>query len=78
MRRESHVRICERLGAKFPGPTRRRVRLVAMADYDLIRRSIGSAASGLEHIEQPVRAKNGIEPRFGNFLAGVARRKLLG
>jgi hypothetical protein len=49
-----------------------------MADYDLIRRSIGSAASGLEHIEQPVRAKNGIEPRFGNFLAGVARRKLLG
>jgi len=24
MRRESHVRICERLGVKFPGPTRRR------------------------------------------------------
>src|SRR6516164_4620313 len=23
MRRESHVRICERLGVKFPGPTRR-------------------------------------------------------
>jgi hypothetical protein len=22
MRRESHVRICERLGVKFPGPTR--------------------------------------------------------
>jgi len=24
MRRESHVRICERLGVQFPGPTRRR------------------------------------------------------
>src|SRR5208337_1692230 len=24
MRRESHVRICERLGVRFPGPTRRR------------------------------------------------------
>src|SRR6516164_7284803 len=24
MRRESHVRFCERLGVKFPGPTRRR------------------------------------------------------
>ena len=23
MRREPHVRICERLGVKFPGPTRR-------------------------------------------------------
>src|SRR5271157_1408973 len=23
MRRESHVRICERLGVRFPGPTRR-------------------------------------------------------
>src|SRR5271157_2255232 len=26
MRRESHVRICERLGVRFPGPTRRRWR----------------------------------------------------
>src|SRR5208282_2625470 len=25
MRRESHVRICERLGVRFPGPTRRKV-----------------------------------------------------
>jgi Group II intron, maturase-specific domain len=25
MNREIHVRLCERLGAKFPGPTRRRV-----------------------------------------------------
>ena len=24
MRRESHVRICERLGVKFPGPTQQR------------------------------------------------------
>ena len=24
MNREIHVRLCERLGAKFPGPTRRR------------------------------------------------------
>ena len=27
MRRESHVRICERLGVKFPGPTRRVTRI---------------------------------------------------
>jgi hypothetical protein len=25
MNRETHVRLCERLGAKFPGPTRRSV-----------------------------------------------------
>jgi hypothetical protein len=25
MNREIHVRLCERLGAKFPGPTRRSV-----------------------------------------------------
>ena len=30
MRRESHVRICERLGVKFPGPTRRRAIPVSM------------------------------------------------
>src|SRR5271165_3482994 len=31
MRRESHVRICERLGVKFPGPTRRVARQAEQA-----------------------------------------------
>jgi Domain of unknown function (DUF4878) len=33
MRRESHVRICERLGVKFPGPTRHRLLTSAITPY---------------------------------------------
>ncbi len=60
--REYHVRICEGLGVKFPGPTRQNRKFQAPSDYvrllsQIFRRGGGSGTSA--HAE----SARGISPR---------------
>ncbi len=56
MMREYHVRICERLGVKFPGPTRHERRLRAVRDGS----GLPSTPERLRHPSEPaLRARSG-------------------
>ena len=84
MRRESHVRICERLGVKFPGPTRHRpiasttelISQRAVADTDLQSAGHGSGVAEGAWYAHPIGGRTILAVGPGRTVSGLSFRSL--